>query len=106
MDASSEENSGTNKTEIRFFGKLRQLADAQGWSFPFYFELNQACSALELAEQLGIPTEDIEGVFVNGLGKPLDKGWIRPGDRVGFIPYGIPGPYRVFLGFFKKWEQK
>jgi hypothetical protein len=25
---------------------------------------------------------------------------ISPGDRVAFVPYGTPGPHRVFLGLY------
>ena len=102
MDSSDNDSSGTNKLEVRFFGPLKTLAEQKGWPFPCFIELDKECSAAELAEIMGIPTEQIEGVFVNGIGKPLDKGWIKPGDRVGFIPYGIPGPYRVHFGFFKQ----
>lgn len=106
MDSPGNSELGTNKVEIRFFGKLRVFADQKGWSFPCYYELNRECSAFELAELMGVPTDQVEGVFVNGIGKPFDKGWVKPGDRVGFIPYGIPGPYRVLLGFYKKVENK
>ena len=25
---------------------------------------------------------------------------VSPGDRVAFVPYGTPGPHRVFLGLY------
>lgn len=90
-----------NAVEIRLFGLLKKLADERGWPFPYYFELNEECSARELAELLDIPADQIEGVIVNGTAKPLDEGRIKPGSRVGFVPYGIPGPYRVLLGYKK-----
>lgn len=92
------------KVEIRFFGALKSLADNKNLPFPCYYELERECSAQELAEAMGFPADQIEGVFINGRGTPLDKGWIKPGDRVGFIPYGVPGPYRVLFGFYKKVE--
>lgn len=106
MDSPDNGRTGTNKLEIRFFGQLMTIAEQKGWSFPCFYELERECSALELVERMGIPADLIEGVFVNGLGKPLDKGWIKPGDRVGFIPYGIPGPYRVHFGFFREKAKK
>lgn len=92
--------------EIRFFGQLKILADKRGWPFPYILALERECSARELAELLDVPIDEIEGVFVNGMGQPLDKGWVKPGDRVGFIPYGIPGPYRVLLGYYQSKKNK
>jgi len=93
-------------TEIRFFGELKSIAEEKGLSFPCYYDLEEECSAIELAEMMDMPTKHIEGVFVNGIGKPLDKGLVKPGDRVGFVPYGIPGPYRVLFGFFRQKANK
>ncbi len=92
---------GTNQIEVRFFGQLKAMADQKGWDFPYIYELDKECSAEELLDLMGVPTEEIEAVFVDGLAKPLDEGWIKPGNRVGFIPYGVPGPYRVLLGIKK-----
>ena len=85
--------------EIRFLGGLKKLAFEKGLDFPCYVELDRECSAVELSELLGMPTENIEAVFVNGRASPIKDGKVKPGDRVGFIPAGIPGPYRVLLGF-------
>ena len=56
-------------------------------------------AARDLAVALGLPPEKIEGVFVNhvmlGIGVH-----VSPGDRVAFVPYGTPGPHRVFLGLY------
>jgi hypothetical protein len=62
-------------------------------------------SAYDLAHDLGLPLEKIEGVFVNHLVFSLDR-VIQPGDRVAFIPTGIPGPPRIQLGIFKANQQK
>lgn len=97
---SNLENS-TNNIEVRFFGQLKAMADQKGWDFPYIFELENECSAEELLALMDFPCEEIEAVFVEGLAKPLDEGWIKPGNRVGFIPYGVPGPYRVLLGIKK-----
>ena len=96
-------NSNESKigVEVRFFGQLMALAEAIGLSTPCFFELKSECSAIELADRMGVPTDEIEAVFVDGVAKPLDEGRINPGNRVGFIPYGVPGPYRVLLGIRK-----
>ena len=102
----SSDNDKANKVEIRFFAQLKKYADQKSWPSPYFSELDKECSAIQLAEVLGLPLEQVEGVFVNGRGSPLDKGWVKPGDRVGFIPYGIPGPYRVHFGYFTQKAKK
>lgn len=97
---------GDKQVEIRFFGSLKRLAEEKGWLFPCLYQLDEECSAVKLAEMMGIPADQIEGAFINGIGKPIDTVQVRPGDRVGFVPYGIPGPYRVLLGFHKKYGNK
>lgn len=87
--------------EIRLFGQLKKVGDDRGWDFPYLYNLEQECSALELAELLELPLDEIEGVFVDGIAKPIDEGRIASGSRVGFIPYGVPGPYRIYLGYRK-----
>jgi hypothetical protein len=54
-------------------------------------------SCLDIARDLGLPLEMIEAVFINGKAHELATR-CRPGDRVTFIPKGMPGPYRVLLG--------
>jgi hypothetical protein len=57
------------------------------------------CTARDLARELDLPLEKVEAVFVNHLVYGLDH-MIRPGDRVAFVPTGIPGPHRFLLGIF------
>jgi len=60
----------------------------------------EGISGWQLAEQLTLPAELIEGMFVNhtlyGLGHT-----VMPGDRVALVPYGTPGPHRVYLGLYE-----
>jgi hypothetical protein len=96
------EVAGTQQTvEVRAFGQLKKVFDQRGWDFPSYYPLQAECSALELAGNMELPLEEIEAVFVNGVASPIDQAMVTPGDRVGFIPLGIPGPYRVMLGMVK-----
>jgi len=90
-----------DKVEIRCFSFLKKICDERNLSFPFYYELKDQCSALELAERLDLPLEKIEAVFINGVASPVAEGVIKPGDRVAFIPPGTPGPYRALLGMVK-----
>lgn len=89
------------KVEVRCFGALKKYADEKGWAFPYYYSLEAECPATELADKLGMPLAEIEGVFIDGYAQPLVGATVKPGARVGFIPYGIPGPYRIMLGFRK-----
>jgi hypothetical protein len=53
--------------------------------------------AVDIARQLELPVERIEGAFLNarlvGLGA-----LVRPGDRVAFVPYGTPASHPAFFG--------
>jgi len=55
------------------------------------------CAACDLARELDLPLEKIEAVFVNHRVHGLDH-LIKAGDRVAFVPTGIPGPGRFLLG--------
>ncbi len=99
MSSPGSNGVSTNRVEIRFFGFLKRLADEKGLGFPSYLELDVECTAVELAERLGIPAVKVEAVFVNGTARPIAEARVKPGDRVGFVPFGTPGPYRLLLGF-------
>ncbi|HHU31349.1 MAG: MoaD/ThiS family protein [Zhaonellaceae bacterium] len=88
--------------EIRLFGSLQRFGAQKGWSFPHKFLLKEECSATQLAQMLELPLEEIEGVFIDGIPRPLKGAQIKPGQRIAFIPYGIPGPYRVMFGLKNK----
>jgi hypothetical protein len=74
---------GTGTVEVRMFGSLHALRREAG----------------AIALGLDLPLDAIEGVFCNGhvygLGHVL-----APGDRVGFVPHGTPGPHRFMLGLW------
>lgn len=56
-------------------------------------------SAADLAVDLGLPLDAVEGVFHNHVKSGLDS-VIRPGDRVAFVPYGTPASHPAFFGPF------
>ncbi|MGQ9558019.1 MAG: MoaD/ThiS family protein [Desulfurispora sp.] len=91
----------TKQVEIRAFADLKKIFDQRGWSFPLMYDLPAPTSAAALAEQLSLPLDKIEIVFVNGRAQPLEH-TVMPGDRVAFVPPGTPGPYRVLLGFMNQ----
>jgi hypothetical protein len=91
-----------NIISIRIFGFLRKYMDEQGLPYALEKEMDpKGKAAWDIALELGIPPKEVEGVFVNGVIENIyDK--VFPGDRVAFLPYGTPGPYRVFLGMARE----
>lgn len=97
--ASSNE---TNTISIRIFGFLRKYMDEQGLPYALEKEIDlKGKAACDIALELGIPPKEVEGVFVNGSIENIYDP-VFPGDRVAFLPYGTPGPYRVFLGMARE----
>jgi molybdopterin converting factor small subunit len=88
--------------EVRVFGALRKYLDRR--NIPYFIKKHMTADDLtpmDIAGELDLPPGEIEGVFVNGKICAMDLP-LSQGDRVAFLPYGTPGPYRVFLGIVKK----
>lgn len=85
---------------VRMFGALhtlrqeRDLPTTVGVDVPI-----EGTTGRLLAIQLDLPVDLIEGIFVNRTVYGLDHR-VDPGDRVAFVPYGTPGPHRVYLGLY------
>lgn len=94
---------GGSTIEVRGFLQLDALFKQRKWPRPLIIELGGPISGIELAAKLEIPIDEIEVVFINGLAQS-PKSFIKPGDRVAFVPPGCPGPYRICLGFYGKNE--
>jgi len=91
-----------HSVSIRIFGFLRRYMDTQGLSYAFDKDIDpKGETAYNIAVELHIPPKEIEAVFVNGSVKNIYD-YVSPGDRVAFLPYGTPGPYRVFLGMARE----
>lgn len=88
------------RVEVRAFGKLQKLFERQGWPSPYYFELKEEITAAELRSELGIPEEDVEVAFINRMVMPLSTR-LKDGDRVSFVPGGVPSIHRFNLGFYE-----
>ena len=65
---------------------------------PSNINVPKGATAYDLIKQLELEDKDVEAVFINGKVMPFST-TIQDNDRVAFVPYGTPGPYRVFLGF-------
>jgi len=86
---------------VRVFGSLRPSRTRRG--LPHEFETavpTGGVQARRLAEQLGLPMEQVEGVFVNHTVRDLGVR-IMPGDHIAFVANDTPGPHRVFLGLYE-----
>lgn len=91
----------SNLASVRMLGLLQPVCAERGMPTLLEVEVpEQGCSGWELVESLGLPAEMIEGMFVNhtlyGLGQI-----VMPGDRVALVPYGTPGPHRLYLGLYE-----
>ncbi len=89
--------SASPNTRIRLFGNLHTLRRERG--LPTTAEIHlprEGRSAEQVARELELPLEKIEGVFCNHRAYGLDH-ILRPGDEVAFIPTGVPGPHRFLL---------
>ena len=90
------------QVEVRIFGALRSHMDRQNLPYVLKKVMPEGkFTPDDIAGELNIPINEIEAVFING--KVSGRGSIlSPGDRIGFFPYGTPGPYRVYLGMVEK----
>jgi hypothetical protein len=85
-------------TTVRMFGALHTHRMEQGLHSTIEVTIPPGgCVACDLARNLDLPLEKIEAVFVNHVVHDLDH-LIQAGDRVAFVPTGIPGPARLLLG--------
>jgi molybdopterin converting factor small subunit len=85
-------------TEIRMFGFLHSARKAKGLEPKVRLYIPpEGRVAQEIAEELELPMDKIEGVFINHFVYALDH-VIHAGDEVAFVSSGVPGPHRLSLG--------
>jgi hypothetical protein len=83
---------------VRMFGALHTIRKGRGQaSIAEVLIPAEGRTARDIARELDLPLEKIEGVFVNHKVYDIDHR-VLPGDRVAFIPTGVPGPHRFMLG--------
>jgi len=97
-----ESDTKEKTVEVRVFGDLRRHLEERG--FPPAMEMvmeEGEGRAFDFARKVGLPPEEVEAVFCNGHVQNIYDP-VHPGDRIAFLPYGTPGPYRAFLGIWRE----
>ncbi len=90
---------GNKHATVLMFGSLYALRQAGGLAPTIELPLAAAGKrAIDIAEDLGLPLDTIGSIYCNHQSASL-KRVIRPGDRIAFIPYSVPGPHNIPLGF-------
>ena len=93
-------------TTVRMFGALHTFRQERGLASTIDVAVPpEGRKAADLAQDLQLPMDKIEGVFVNHLVFDLSR-VVQPGDRVAFIPTGVPGPARLQLGIIRETQKK
>jgi len=87
--------------EVRAFMDLSNLFRERNWPSPLEVGIQGEMTGVQLLDMLDIPPEKVEVVFVNGKAFTPPMAVLTCGDRVALVPPGVPGPYRVLLGFKK-----
>lgn len=88
------------RVTVRMFGVLSTLCKERGTPTTVEVEVaEEGRAATSIAGALDLPLELIEGVFCNHTVYGIEH-VIHPGDRIAFVPYGTPGPHRLFLGLY------
>ena len=91
---------------LNAFSFLQKKLKAQGRPYAnVSMDVADGTTAVDLLTMMGLEPEDVEAVFVNGRVVSFDT-IIKDGDRVGLVPPGTPGPYRVMLGIVQRGNKK
>ncbi len=92
-------------TTVRMFGALHTIRKERGLEPTTEVCIPAGgCAARDIACELDLPLEKIEAVFINHKAYDLDH-VVQQGDRVAFVPTGVPGPHRLLLGIFGAGQQ-
>jgi molybdopterin converting factor small subunit len=102
----TEQNGESIQITFNAFSFLQKKLKENGFEcYNVTHKIPQGTTIDNLLVRLKLLPEDVEGVFLNGLIKPFNT-VIQDGDRLGLLPPGTPGPYRIMLGIVQKSKQK
>lgn len=83
------------------FGKLFfEVKKRFGQGTNVEIDVPDSCSVKDIFHIISLDPNEVEAVFINGRVQTIDNK-LQQGDRVGLIPYGVPGPYRFLLNIKK-----
>jgi hypothetical protein len=98
--------SSQTTTIVRMLGALHSIRKERGLkSAAEVFIPEEGRTARDIAHELDLPLEKIEGVFINHIVYDIDH-LIHPGDSVAFVPTGVPGPHRFMLGIHRSGQKR
>ena len=90
----------TERVTVRMIAFLHTHRVERGLPSTVLLEVpDRGRTARAIAEELELPLDRIDGVFLNHRGAGLDA-VCRPGDRVAFVPLGTPASHPAFFGTF------
>lgn len=90
----------TQTVTVRMIAFLDTYRKERGLPTTVEVQVDQpGVSARDIADELGLPVDAIEGVFLNHRGHGLDV-TVRGGDRIAFVPRGTPASHPAFFGAF------
>ncbi len=73
------------KIRVKLCASLSRFSPGGLAGAPFEVELKEGATLQDLAEQLGLPTEETKVAYVNGIAQTL--GYVlKPGDEAGIFP--------------------
>ena len=88
------------KAHVKMFGLLHTFRKERGLPSEAEVEVpDSGITAKSLAENMGLPLDMIEGVFLDHRVHPLSI-TVKTGDSIAYASRGIPGPHRFTLGIF------
>jgi len=87
--------------EVRAFAKLSLIFKERGWDNPLSISFSHPMTADELRQELDLPTHQVEAVFINHKVQPFSS-LLQGGERVAFVPHGVPSVHRFWLGFYQE----
>jgi len=83
---------------LNAFSFLRPKLESRGMGYAnVRLEIPEGTTVRGLIRRLGLGPGDVEAAFVNGKVVPIDS-VLQNDYRIGLVPPGTPGPYRVLLG--------
>ena len=87
---------GQASATVRMFGALHGIRKDRGQPTEVEMDIPESgCTAVSIVQRLDLPLEKVDGVFINHKVYTLDH-LVHPGDRVAFIPIGVPGSRGLF----------